>query len=124
VLDLSNGMDFATGELYVCNTDSLGEQIQRALPDSRVVKTLNTTYAPVQVRPAELADAGHTAFVGGNDASAKAAVAELLTSYGWQHIVDLGGIETSRGTEMYMPLYFAAARANGGNLAINISVVS
>jgi predicted dinucleotide-binding enzyme len=123
VIDLSNGMDFATGELYVCNTDSLGEQIQRALPDSQVVKTLNTTYAPVQVDPTTLANGEHTAFLSGNEPSAKAAVTALLTEYGWRHIVDLGGIETARGAEMYMPLYFAFAKANGGNLVMNINVV-
>jgi predicted dinucleotide-binding enzyme len=122
VLDLSNGMDFTTGELYVCNTDSLGEQIQRALPDSRVVKSLNTTYAPVQVRPASLAGGEHTVFISGDDAGAKSVVAGLLAEYGWRQIVDLGGIQTARGAEMYMPLYFAIAKANGGNLAININI--
>ena len=88
------------------------------------MKTLNTTYAPVQVRPTSVAEGQHTAFVSGNDPSAKRIVTELLTDYGWRHVLDLGGIETSRGAEMYMPLYFAAAKANGGNLAMNIDVVS
>lgn len=39
LLDVSNPLDFSQGmppSLFVCNTDSVGEQIQRAFPDARV----------------------------------------------------------------------------------------
>jgi hypothetical protein len=91
--------------LSVCNTDSLGEQIQRAFPNARVVKTLNTVNAHMMTAPAQLAGAEHTIFMSGNDAQAKAAVADLLRSFGWRDIVDLGDIATARGAEMYLPIW-------------------
>jgi predicted dinucleotide-binding enzyme len=91
--------------LLVSNTDSLGEQIQRAFPQSKVVKTLNTMNAYLMVGPAQLAGADHTVFVSGNDAGAKERVGELLRSFGWKDIVDLGDITTARGTEMLVPLW-------------------
>lgn len=69
------------------------------------MKTLNTANAFVQAGPGQLAGADHTTFLSGNDAGAKARVAEVLRSYGWQDILDLGDITTARGTEMYLPLW-------------------
>jgi len=109
LIDVANPLDTSHGmppSLTVCNTDSLGEQIQRAFPDARVVKTLNTMNAEVMVNPG-LVPGSHTVFVSGNDAAAKARVAELLGSVGWprESILDLGDITTARGTEMYLPLW-------------------
>jgi len=59
--------------------------------------------APPQASPARSAD--HTVFVGGDDAEAKHAVTELLRSFGWNDIVDLGDITTARGTEMLLPVW-------------------
>lgn len=108
LIDISNPLDFSRGfppSLSVCNTDSLGEQIQRAFPDTRVVKTLNTMNAFLMVKPALLEDADHTVFLSGNDDPAKATVTELLQSFGWKHILDLGDITTARGTEMLLPIW-------------------
>jgi predicted dinucleotide-binding enzyme len=108
LLDISNPLDFSKGmppTLSVCNTDSLGEQIQRALPAVKVVKSLNTVNAHLMVGPKALADGAHTMFVCGNDAAAKSAVTTLLQSFGWEDIVDLGDITSARGTEMYLPLW-------------------
>jgi predicted dinucleotide-binding enzyme len=108
LMDLSNPLDFSRGmppSLTVCNTDSLGEQIQRAFPAVRVVKTLNTVTAHLMVAPRLLADGAHTIFVSGNDPDAKSQVTELLQSFGWQDIVDLGDITTARGTEMMLPIW-------------------
>jgi predicted dinucleotide-binding enzyme len=91
--------------LTVCNTDSLGEQIQRAFPQTKVVKTLNTMNAYVMVGPKQVADGAHTVFVSGNDAGAKQTVSKLLESFGWRDIVDLGDITTARGTEMMLPIW-------------------
>lgn|SRR5688572_17972468 len=108
LIDISNPLDFSKGmppSLTVCNTDSLGEQLQRNFPMLRVVKTLNTVTARLMVHPHELADGAHTIFVSGNDAAAKGQVTELLQSFGWQDIVDLGDITTARGTEMMLPVW-------------------
>jgi predicted dinucleotide-binding enzyme len=108
LVDTSNPLDFSKGmppTLFVCNTDSLGEQIQRAFPAVKVVKTLNTVNAHLMVNPGMLSGGAHSIFVSGNDAEAKAKVVELLKSFGWQDIIDLGGITTARGVEMLLPIW-------------------
>ena len=108
LVDISNPLDFSQGIppiLSVSNTDSLGEQIQRRFSEARVVKTLHTMNADLMVDPAQLAEADHTVFVCGDDAEAKQAVTELLRSFGWTDIVDLGDITAARGTEMLMPIW-------------------
>jgi predicted dinucleotide-binding enzyme len=119
LVDLSNPLDFTKGfppSLTVSNTDSLGEQIQRAFPDARVVKALNTMAHPIMVSPRLLEDTHHT-FVSGNDPAAKGAVRELLGTFGWrdEEIIDLGDITTARGTEAYLLLWtrLYAATKNG-----------
>jgi predicted dinucleotide-binding enzyme len=116
VIDISNPLDFSRGmppSLSVCNTDSLGEQLQRAFPDAKIVKTLNTMNCLLMVGPKLVGDGDHTVFVSGNDAAAKARVSELLKSFGWKDIVDLGDITTARGTEMILPLWVRAWGAIG-----------
>ena len=88
--------------LSVSNTDSLGEQIQRRFPEAKVVKTLHTMNAYLMVDLKQLAGADHTVFVSGDDTAAKVKVTELLQSFGWTDIVDLGDITTARGTEMLL----------------------
>jgi predicted dinucleotide-binding enzyme len=108
LVDAANPLDFSQGmlpTLSVSNTDSLGEQIQRRFPEARVVKTLHTMNTHLMVDPAQLAEADHTAFVSGDDAEANQAVTELLRSFGWVDIIDLGDITTARGTEMLLPVW-------------------
>jgi predicted dinucleotide-binding enzyme len=102
--------------LSVCNSDSLGEQIQRAFPDAKVVKTLNTMNAGVMVNPPAV-PGDHDVFVSGNDADAKARVSELLRSFGWRTIVDLGDISSARGAEMLLPIWLALMGAFNFHLA-------
>ncbi len=109
MMDISNPLDFSQGfppSLFVSNTDSLGEQIQQAYPDLKVVKTLNTISNPVMVNPQAL-EGDHTVFVSGNDEEAKQKVKGVLQSFGWaeKNIIDLGDITTARGTEMILPLW-------------------
>ncbi len=109
LIEIANPLDFSQGmppSLSVCNTDSLGEQIQRAFPEARVVKALNTVNAAVMVAPDSLTESGNV-FVCGNDDEAKARVSELLETFGWLagDVVDLGDIAAARGTEMYLPLW-------------------
>jgi predicted dinucleotide-binding enzyme len=108
VVDVTNPLDFSKGmppTLFVSNTDSLGEQLQAAFPDARIVKSLNTMSAPVMVDPKSVAGGAHDVFVSGNDADTKAKVVELLKSFGWESPIDLGDITTSRGTEAWLPLW-------------------
>jgi 8-hydroxy-5-deazaflavin:NADPH oxidoreductase len=108
LVDISNPLDFSGGmppTLSVSNTDSLGEQIQRRFPEAKVVKTLHTMNAYLMVDPAQLAGGDHTVFVCGDDAEAKESVTELLRSFGWTDIIDLGDISTARGTEMLLPIW-------------------
>lgn len=111
LIDITNPLDFSKGmppTLFVSNTDSLGEQIQKALPKSKVVKAFNTTNAYLQVNPNLLAKGDHTLFICGNDSHAKEKVKEIAESYGWMQIMDLGDITASRGMEMLMPFWLRA----------------
>ena len=126
LIDISNPLDPSMGmppSLFVCNTDSLGEQIQYAFPGVKVVKTLNTLNASLMVNPRQLADGEHHVFVSDNDAEAKAEVASLLSAwFGWKHVIDLGDITTARGPEMYLPLWLRLWGALGTGV-FNITVV-
>ena len=107
LVDISNPLDFSQGfppTLFVKDTDSLGEQIQRAFPESKVVKTLNTLTAALMVDPTALGESS-TIFVSGDDVQAKATVVALLESFGHDDVIDLGPLETARGTEMLLPLW-------------------
>lgn len=89
----------------VSNSDSLGDQIQRAYPQVTFVKTLNIATADLMVHPRQFADGDHQGSVSGNDAEAQAqAVDELTTWFGRKQIIDLGDISTARGSDMYRPL--------------------
>ena len=124
LIDVSNPLDFSKGFppfLSVCNTDSVGEQIQAAFPDTKVVKTLNTVANHIMVDPS-LVPGPHHLFVSGNDAEAKAEVTKLLKeAFGWQEVIDLGDITTARGTEAWLLLWtrlFGALGSPDFNLAI------
>jgi 8-hydroxy-5-deazaflavin:NADPH oxidoreductase len=125
LLDVSNSLDFSRGRpprLSVCNDDSVGEQIQREFPETRVVKSLNTVNSSVMVDPS-LVPGEHSVFVSGNDDGAKAQIRELLLSFGWPEssIVDLGDISTARGAEMYVALWlrlFAAVQTPNFNIRV------
>jgi len=107
LLDISNPLDFSQGfppSLFVKDTDSLGEQIQRAFPDALVVKSLNTLTASLMVDPKQLGQSS-TVFVSGNDAAAKATVVGLLESFGHDDVIDLGDLSGARGTEMLLPVW-------------------
>ena len=110
LIDVANPLDFSRGmppTLSVCNTDSLGEQIQAAFPELRVVKTQNTINCIVLVDPSRF-PCDHVIFMSGNDPATKQTVARLLEEwFGWQrrNIIDLGDISTARGPEMMLPLW-------------------
>ncbi|HXQ48531.1 MAG TPA: NAD(P)-binding domain-containing protein [Thermoplasmata archaeon] len=109
LVDVSNALDFSKGmppALLLPSTDSLAEQIQRAFPEARVVKALNTVAAPLMVDPGRLQKGAHSIFICGNDPTAKKAVQELLeVGFGWKDVVDLGDVSMARGTEAYLLLW-------------------
>lgn len=127
LLDVSNALDATQGfppPLFVSNTDSLAERIQRAFPRARVVKSLNTVTAAVMVDPNLVAGGDHAAFVSGNDDEAKEQVTRLLRdAFGWRHVIDLGDITSARGAEMYMALWLRLMGALETPM-FNVSIVT
>jgi 8-hydroxy-5-deazaflavin:NADPH oxidoreductase len=126
LIDIANPLDFSRGmspTLSICNTDSLGEQIQRTFLETKVVKTLNTVNCEVMVNPA-LVPGDHDIFVCGNDAGAKARVADILKQwFGWRSVTDLGDISAARATEQMMPIWLRLYGALG-TLHFNFRVVT
>ena len=109
LVDISNPLDFSKGmppTLFVCNTDSLAEQIQRTYPQLKVVKGLNTLNAYLMVAP-RILPGEHNIFLSGNDGDAKNEVRAVLRSFGWNdnEMIDLGDITTARGTEQLLPIW-------------------
>jgi len=124
LVDVANPLDFSKGmppSLTVCNTDSLGEVIQRQFIDVKVVKTLNTMNCQLMVNPGLLKDPG-SVFVCGNDSGAKDEVSSLLRSFGWKNIIDLGDISAARGTEQLLPIWVRLMSTLGSPM-FNFSVV-
>ena len=124
VIDTSNPLDFSKGfppSLFVSNTDSLVEQLQRELPNARLVKSFNTMSNPVMINPGAL-PAETTIFVAGNDEEARQVAAELLRDLGWTDILDLGDLTAARGLEMYLPLWVRLF-SQLGHPMFNIKVV-
>lgn len=103
LIDVSNATrdaeDGLPGDLCYPGS-SLAEQLQAALPNTHVVKTLNTMLFMVMTAPEALATSP-TAYLSGDDQDAKQTVIGLLGDLGWQPawIEDLGGITTARATE-------------------------
>lgn len=107
LVDISNPLDFSKGfppTLSILNDNSLGEEIQKALPGAHVVKTLNMMSNPVMVNPAALGEATDILLCG-NDDGAKKKVADMLRTFGWERITDLGDITQSRGMEAWLLLW-------------------
>ena len=101
VIDAMNPLDFSAGfppKLSICGEDSLGEHVQRALPDAKVVKAFNIIGSPYFVDP-RISESRPTMLIAGNDDGAKLVVREVLTGFGWSDVVDIGGIEGSRELE-------------------------
>jgi predicted dinucleotide-binding enzyme len=116
LLDVSNPLDFSRGfppSLFVSDTDSLAEQIQRAFPAARVVKSLNTMTAALMVDPGRVGGGDHSTFVSGDDPDAKKTVVDVLTSMGHTDVIDLGDLSTARAAEMLLPVWLRVMGALG-----------
>ena len=126
VIDVTNPLDFSKDmppKLAAGHTDSAGETIQRLLPDSKVIKTLNIVGNPHMIHP-DFPDGGPpTMFICGNDDKAKKIVIDnILTPFGWgETTIDIGGIEGARLLEplamLWITHYF---RTNNGNHAFKL----
>jgi 8-hydroxy-5-deazaflavin:NADPH oxidoreductase len=130
LLDVSNPLDSSKGFPPTLleglnNSNSLGEEIQKTLPNAKVVKTLSTMWCGLMVNPAMIGNGDHNAFIVGNDGEAKTKVKEIMASFGWveSNILDLGDITKARGVEMYLPLWLSIYGATN-NGAFNIKIVS
>lgn len=127
LVDLANPLDFSQGfppsllTAYSQGT-SLGEQIQKAFPEARVVKAFNTISASVIVDAGKI-PGDHDLFIAGNDADAKATVSQIARdAFGWKSIVDLGDITGARATEHLLPFWLRLWQTTG-TLGVNIKVV-
>jgi 8-hydroxy-5-deazaflavin:NADPH oxidoreductase len=124
LVDVSNPLALEDGVLRLApaESDSVGEQIQRAFPHARVVKALNTVNCRVMVEPS-LVPGEHNLFVCGADAAAKEQVTGLLGEFGWppHRVLDLGGIRSARGMEMFLPLWFDILQ-HFGDAVFNVEV--
>jgi predicted dinucleotide-binding enzyme len=101
VIDAMNPLDFSDGfppKLSIAGEDSLGERVQRALPDAKVVKAFNTIGNQYFVDPS-FSEGQPTMLIAGNDEDAKRTVGDVLADFGWPEPVDIGDIEGSRELE-------------------------
>ncbi|MFL5823082.1 MAG: NADPH-dependent F420 reductase [Solirubrobacteraceae bacterium] len=101
VIDAMNPLDFSSGfppSLSISGQDSLGERVQHALPDAQVVKAFNTIGNQYFVDP-QFSQGSPTMLIAGDHEDAKRAVTDVLASFGWSDVVDIGGIQGSRELE-------------------------
>lgn len=115
VIDAMNPLDFSGGfppKLSICGEDSLGERVQRALPDAKVVKAFNTIGNPYFVEPG-FSDGRPTMMIAGDDEAAKRTVTNVLADFGWSDTIDIGGIQGSRELEAICILWVKIGGARG-----------
>jgi hypothetical protein len=125
LIDVTNPLAWSERgvSLIVANTDSLAEQIQRAHPEVRVVKALNTVTAALMVDPGSLHGGDHSLPICGNDTAAKVQVTEWLRAwFGWTDVIDLGDLAGARSMEAYILLWLRLYEASGTTL-FNTKVV-
>jgi predicted dinucleotide-binding enzyme len=129
LIDVANPLDQSKGMPPViipsmCNTTSLGEEIQRSFPKVNVVKALNTMWCGLMVNPEMIGGGDHNVFLCGNEVSAKSTVVQILTEFGWkkEQILDLGDITAARGMEMILPVWLRIMMARG-NGTFNFKIV-
>jgi predicted dinucleotide-binding enzyme len=117
LIDVSNatvrGPSGAPGGLVYPN-GSLAEELHQALPETKVVKTLNSVLSPVMTNPGALSSPA-TVFISGDYESAKNTTRQLLNDLGWpdEQVLDLGDIQTARGTEALILLVGPFVMAKG-----------
>lgn len=121
VIDVTNPLDFSNGMPpslipKYSNTYSLGEEVQKLLPGSKVVKALNTVTANLMVNATLVNNGNHNLFICGNDIDAKNSVKKLLTTnFNWkvEHILDMGDMKSARLTEAIIPFWVGLMQVEG-----------
>jgi predicted dinucleotide-binding enzyme len=108
LIDIGNWHSAIDGPIV----ETLGESLQRALPDTRVVKAMNFPSAQLMGHPEKL-DAPHSVFLAANDPAARAQVRELLAAFGWHDIVDLGDLGAARAMESLAPMWIRLNKTLG-----------
>ena len=126
VIDVTNPLDMSHGMppvlvAHLSNTTSAGEILQAALPDAKVVKTLNTMNHRIMVDPSRVPGV-HDVFLCSDHDDAKAEACEILAEFGWSAPIDLGPLAAARGTEGLMPFWLRMSGANG-NFDFNYRIV-
>ena len=130
VIDVTNPLDFTHGMPPrilegLGNGNSLGEEIQRKLPHSHVVKTLNTVNYKLMVNANEVNKGDHHLFVCGDNKDAKNKVMHFLVdNFNWKadHVLDLGDITSSRAIEAIVPFWVLVYQSLGTPL-FNFKIV-
>jgi 8-hydroxy-5-deazaflavin:NADPH oxidoreductase len=108
LIDVTNPLDFSKGmppSLFVGLNDSLGERVQKAIPDAKVVKAFNTVGNGQMVDPHVKGQPRLEMLIAGNDATAKQQVTDIIKSFGWTGTIDAGGIDGARWLEAMVPLW-------------------
>ncbi len=130
LIDITNPLDFSNGSPpslipELSNTNSLGEEIQKMLPETKVVKTLNTMWNGLMLDPTMINNGDHVNYICGNDDEAKTKVKELLKTFGWKEecLLDLGDITGARATEATLPIWLRVYGAKKSGV-FNFSIVS
>lgn len=110
VVDITNPLDFATFDSLTVPADSSATaEIAAALPDSRVLKAFNTTFAAT-LAAGTVGPLTTTVLIAGNDTEAKAALAQVVTDGGLA-AVDAGALRRARELEAlgFLQITLAAA---------------
>lgn len=97
VVDISNPLTSDFTNLAISGDTSAAEELAKLIPDSRVVKAFNTTFAGTLVA-AQVAGQPLDVLIAGNDQPAKTTLIELVNAGGLRGL-DAGGLERTRQLE-------------------------
>ena len=110
VVDITNPLDFETFDDLVVPADgSAAAEIAAALPDSKVLKAFNTTFAGT-LAAGTVGPSTTPVLIAGDDADAKSTLAGIVTS-GGVGAVDAGSLKRARELEAlgFLQLTLAAS---------------
>jgi predicted dinucleotide-binding enzyme len=118
LIDLTNPLDFSKGMPpsllpEYSNHYSLGEFVQEQLPETKVVKALNTVNCKLMVDANLVNNGVHHLFLCGNDPEAKNTVKHFLAdNFNWKPecLLDFGNIQAARLTEAIVPFWVGAMK--------------
>lgn len=116
VIDITNPLTPDMSGLSIGHTTSAAEEIQKAVPQARVVKAFNTVFAQVLGNDARAGAPKAQVLYAGDDADAKEAVRALIESAGFE-AVDAGPLANARTLEplglLNIYLGYVAGRGTG-----------